>query len=265
MNTFQAALRIKNVLRSLRWGGTGDPVFGRDSVYVTQGAIRSFLDQLKLGDSAAAFVKIGGGRADPERPDLWTQDLSVFVMVAVPGDQIGERTLLGANRTALTAGGGRGLLEVEPEMLAAVELLNKSGQFSILLRIASRAEPLLDEDSAYHISREYSFEAELTRAYQHMSPRKVAAVDASGTVTISWTAPDIVTDFVAYVVRRTTGTIPAGFVTDGTDIQWTTGVSTTDTPGAGTFTYAVFAAYDDEGGSVEQDHSDYDDATVVVA
>lgn len=264
MNTFQAALRIKNVLRSIRWGGTGDPVFGRDSVYVTQGPIRSYIDQLKLGDSAAAFIKIGPARAHDELPALWMQDISVFLMVAVPGDQIGERTLLGANRTGITAGGGRGLLEVEPEMLAAIEQLDKSGQFSISWRIASRAEPLYDEDSGYHISREHSFRAELSRAYQHMAPLKVSAVNAAGTVTIAWTAPDIVTNFVAYVVRRVSGTIPAGFVTDGTDVPWTTGVNTTDSPGSGVFTYSVFAAYDDEGGSVEQDHSDYDDDTVTV-
>ncbi len=191
MNTWQAAQRIKNVLKSLRWGGTGDPIFGRDSVFVTQGSIMGFVDQMKLGDAAGAFVKVGSGRADDEVKDQWTQTLSVFLMVAVPGDQLGEAPLIGRNRTGITGGGGRGLLEVEVEMLAAIEQLDRSGQFSIGFRIASKAEPFQNEDG-YHLAREYAFEAELTRAYQYMAPLAVAA-SGDPTVTISWTAPDVVT------------------------------------------------------------------------
>jgi hypothetical protein len=263
VNTWQASQRVKNVLKSLRWGGTGDAIFGRDSVFVTQGSIMQFIDQLKLGDAAGAFVKVGTARAHAELKDLWIQNLSVFLMVAVPGDQIGERPLIGANRSAITGGGGRGLLEVEVEALAAIEQLDRSGQFAISFRVASKAEPFQNEDG-YHLAREYAFEAELSRAYQYMAPLAVAA-SGDPTVTISWTAPDIVTNLVAYVVRRVSGTIPAGFVTDGTDVPWTSGTSTTDAPGSGTFTYSVFAAYDDEGGAVEQDHSDYDSDFATVA
>ena len=89
-----------------------------------------------------------------------------------------------------------------------------------------------------------------------------ASPPAAGTVTVSWTVPDNVTNLTGYVVRRVAGTIPAAFPTDGADVPWTTGTSVTNAPGSGTYTYSVFAAYDDLGGSVEHDLSDYGAATI---
>jgi len=258
VNTDQACRRLKSILKSLRWGGSGDPVFGRDSVYVTVAPAADYLQHLQL---PAAFVRPGSMRTDREEPDLIVANLGVRVVVSVPGDKVGERPLIGANRTSKTAWGGRGILEVEREMLNAVEKLDASKQFRIHLRAASALDVEL-LDSGYHAMRDYGFDADLTTDYQHQEPRAVAASEAGGTVTISWTAPDDVTGLVAYVVRRASGTIPVGFPADGTSVAWTVGTSTTDAPGSGTYTYSVFAVYDDEGGAVLMDYSDYGAVTI---
>ena len=254
MNRDQACRRIRSVLRARRWGGSGDPVFGRESVLVSVAPVQDYADQLVL---PAAFVRPGPARADPERPGLLTATLTVLTLVSIPGDMTGERPLIGANRISKTSGEGRGILEVESELLGAVEQLDASGQFRISHRTTDMLGVSVVEDTGYHAWCEYGFEALLTSSYQHREPRAAAASESGGTVTVSWTVPDDATNLTGYVVRRVSGAIPAGFPTDGTDVAWSTGTSVTDSPGSGTWTYSVFAAYDDLGGSVEHDISDY--------
>jgi len=258
VNEWQATRRIRTVLRSLRWGGTGDPVFGRDSVHVTLAPVEEHLADLVM---PCAFVRGGSATADPERPGLVTQEMMVTVVTAVAGDKVGERPLIGANRTGKTAWGGRGLTEIQVEMLAGIKMIGPGGQFGISFKASSRLAALAG-NSKYHVWRDYGFEAMLTTAYDHMEPREVAAANAAGTVTISWLAPDDATKLVGYVVRRASGTILVAFPKDGTAVAWVSGLSTTDAPGAGTYTYSVFASYDDEGGSVEMDHSDCGSVTI---
>lgn len=258
MNTYQACLRIKSILKSLRWGGSGDNVFGRDSVKVTVAAAQEYVDQLNL---PAAFIWPGGGTADAERPDLFERTIWVRVIVSIPGDQVGERPLLGGGRISATGHGGRGLLEIETALLGAIEQLDASQQFRIGAQYVSPTQAQADE-TGYHCWADYGFKATLTSGTQHTAPRSAAASEAAGTVTVSWTAPDDTTNLVAYVVRRTAGTIPVAYPTDGTDVAWTAGLNVTDAPGSGTYTYSVFATYDDLGGSVEHDFSDYSAVTI---
>jgi len=261
VNTWQACQRIKSILRSLRWGGTGEPVFGRDSVYITVAPVDRFSDQLPF---PVAFVRPGSGRSDEDRPGLTVQDMSVFILTAVPGDMIGENPLMGANRTSKLGHGGRGIFEIEAEVLSAIELLNADGQFRISLKVTSRIGVQADDETGYHAWREFTFSADLSTAYQNQEPRSVSTSEAGGTVTVSWTVPDDVTNLTGYIVRRASGAIPVGFPTDGTDVPWTVGTSVTDSPASGEYTYSVFAAYDDEGGTRLFDISDYVFSTLEV-
>jgi len=261
VNTWQAVRRLKNILRGIQWGTTGGRLFARNSVFASGGPSEAVLDQVRL---PAAWVNAGSMTADDMNPGLYTADLEIVTLVSVPGDAYGERVLMGSNRASATESVGRGLFEIEKEMLGAIKHLDASDQFRIMLRAASSALPVSVGSEGFFATRRYIMTTLLTMEDQHLHPRKVSASNASGTVTVSWTAPDDVTNFVDYVVRRTSGTIPAAFPTDGTAITWSSGTSVTDTPGSGTWTYSVFARYDDEGGSFALDASDYDDDTVVV-
>lgn len=259
MNTEQAVRRIRTILSGRLWGGSGDPVFARDSVRVSLGPAESLSDQIRL---PAAFVAAGSGTADPQRPGLITRTINVVVATYVPGDVWGERPLIGANRTGATGIQSRGLYEIETELFAAIGQIDASQQFRIGLKFASATEGEIDADTGYHVFGRYGFEAYLTDKRQHAEPRALALSESGGTVTIDWDAPDDTTNLVSYVVRRIAGTIPVAFPDEGTDVSWSTGTSTTDTPGSGTWTYSVFATYDDEGGSFVGAYSDCAYATI---
>lgn len=261
MNTYQACRRLKSILRSLRWGGSGDNVFARDSVFVTMAPLRDSVPDLRM---PAAFVTPLSARADESSPGLFTQQIAVDVLVSAPGDMFGEAPLMGRNRISKTSNEGRGLLQIESEMMDTLKLLNASNQFAISLQNASAPLPEIFDETNYHVRREYTFEALLTTDKMFDHPRSASLSDSGGTVTISWTVPDDATNLTGYVVRRASGTIPVAFPTSGTDVPWSSGTSTTDAPGSGTFSYAVFAAYDSLGGAILHEYSDYSFGTVTV-
>jgi len=261
VNTRQALIRLRSILKARRWGRTaaGSRVYG--TVICTPGPADAVTDQIRI---PAAFVTSGSATVDPERPELVTQELVVTSVVAVPGDMFGERALIGGPRASATASGNRGVHEVEEELLAAIAQLDASQQFRIGLKWASAVGAEIDEETGYHQWRRYTFSALLTASSQHDAPRGGSASESGGTVTISWTEPDDTTNLVDYVVRRVSGTVPVAFPDEGTDVSWSSGTSTTDSPGSGTFSYSVFATYDDEGGSHALDKSDMTTATVTV-
>ena len=259
MNTHQALRRVKTILSGRLWGGSGEPVFARDSVRVSMGPAESMEDQIRL---PAAFIAAGSGRADPQHPGLIRQGINIIAMTSVPGDVWGERPLIGANRTSATGTQSRGIHEIEVEMLAAISQIDTSQQFEIGLQYADAGGATIIEGTGYHVWRRYGFDALLSAAYQHQEPRALSLSESGGTVTVSWSVPDDVTNLVSYVVRRTTGAIPVAFPSEGTSVAWSTGTSTTDAPGSGTYSYSVFATYDDEGGSFVGHYSDCATATI---
>ena len=253
MNTHQALRRIRTILAGRLWGGTGEPVFARDSALVTVGAAVTLVDQIRL---PAVFLSAGGSTADDQRPDILVQTIDVVVVVSIPGDMWGERPLLGSNRISATGTQGRGIHEIETELYASISQLDASQQFRIGVQNAGAVQAQVDEDTGYTAWRRYSFRAMLTAQAQHQEPRVPVLSEAGGTVTIAWDAPDDTTNLVSYVVRRTTGTIAVAFPTEGTAVPWTSGVSTTDVIGSGTYSYSVFATYDDDGGAWVGAYSD---------
>lgn len=261
MNTHQALRRIKSILQGLLWGGTGDNVFARGSVRVT---LRTTFESLGQIRKPAAFIAPIGATVDPNIPTLIKRRIRVSVLTSAAGDQFGEAPLMGRNRTSATSNEGRGMTEIEAELLGAISKLNADDSFPIILKAISGAVPIIDEDE-YHIGGEYEFEATLGTAYENLHPRQASASDSGGTVTFSWAAPDDVTNLVTYIVRRTSGTIPVYQPDAGDSVTYSSGTSVTDTPGSGTWSYSVFAVYDSLGGSVQHEFSDYSFDTVVVA
>lgn len=259
MNTWQACRRVKNILRGVQWGGSGGRLFANGSVFASGGPVDDLLSQMRV---PAAFVNAGSSRHDPHQPGLYESDMEVVTLVRIAGDVYGERVLMGANRASKTESTGRGLFEVEAEMLSNMLHLDAAKQFRLMLKAQSSVIAANVGDAGFFATRRYIFSTLLTVEYQHMHPRVVTLAEAAGTVTVSWLVPDVATNLVSYVVRRTAGTIPAAFPTDGTDVPWTSGLSTTDAPGAGEYTYSVFATYDDQGGAVALAVSDYSDARI---
>lgn len=262
-DTKQVCERIANLLVARKWGGSGDPVFHRDAVVV------GLIDPAEFGQlriRPAAIIEPGAGSADEKTTTRVGEDFLVAVVVEQSGDMFGTAALMGANRTSATSSVGRGLLEVQREVYATLNRL-VGPDLAISLRANSGDAIVGNPENGYLSFRIYRFSAETTTFPTFQRPIVPAAgllSEAGGTVTIDWDAPDDTTDLISYIVRRTSGRVPVANADEGTDVAWSAGTSTTDSPGAGTWTYSVFAKYADEGGATALHPSDFIFATVVV-
>lgn len=267
MTDRQLLLRIKSILIARKWLDSGDRVFAPGSVLTTQWPQNEAWARLI---PPIAIIKVGGGTRDPEHgeaSDLLSQQVSIVVITAERGDRFGEAALVGAHRSSKTTGRGRGILEVQEEVLTALDYLSaKDGVYVRLVGVGPAAPEIVDA-LGYVVSRELRFEARVTTMATYHRPLSVATSVAGSNVTLSWTAPDDTTDLISYTVRRVSGAQPVAFRSDGTDVALGSplDVSVVDTPGSGTWTYSVFAGYADPGGSVANNFSDYGWATGEVA
>lgn len=256
MNTWQAAQQLAYILRTLKWSDSPqNPVFG--DVRVTQGPADDASGALRL---PCAFVRVLDSMTDPDAPKLKTQKFEVVVVVGSVGDRVGEFALLGGQRTSTGKSAGRGLLELEEEMLDAINLINTSTNlFAIRAISTSAAEAALVEGHGYCVSRAYQFEAKLTTSRSFRPPnagRKMTAAVNAGTVTLTfdvverfdchpaYSVPSIAARGGLVLVRKPGGTAPAT-VADGTIVSSTFATPKTDTPGSGTWSYALFGKHDE--------------------
>jgi hypothetical protein len=101
-------------------------------------------------------------------------------------------------------------------------------------------------------------EAKCTDARYYHPPLRVAASVAGGTVTITWADPPNRFDRYQLHIRRAAGaTAPATSSAGSSVANVAVGVQTyDDAPGAGQWSYSVFAAYTDTGAASAERYSD---------
>jgi hypothetical protein len=269
VNDFQAVRRIESVLRARLWrgfvgdAGVGNKIWQDGSVMGTQEVADDGIDSMP---PPLVAVSLGEGRADPEHPEIVTQEFIVTLGVAIAGDQVGRSALLGANRADKDSSAGRGLLEFQAELYDALALLGDQEQFNVHLAGIGHPRPIINADVGYMLLRAYRFEGIVTVAPTYQRPATFSGSVLAGTVTLVWTAPDDTAGLVDYVVRRVSGTIPTPFPDGGTGIALGSPLDLTvdNIPGSGTWTYSLFGGYDDLGGATPINHSDYRFATVTV-
>ena len=252
MNTWQLCKQLKDLLQAREWeGDSGNIVFASSSVFSTAGPI----DEDALGNRRTPFAMIYvlGSQVDPtmnELPGLIRQEIGVRLAVSVPGDAVGENPLMGANPTGTnpyTSSKGRGLLEVQEELLATIEYLGNSNGINIQSRASSAVASSVQQDNEYVCARDYTFEALVTSSRSYPPARSFASAESGGTVTLTWKNPAERFDFYQVIVRRgaTSGAAAPTAIDGGTAIYNGTAATDTDIPGAGTWNYSIFATYDD--------------------
>lgn len=267
MNTWQTLKQLRYLLRARNWTGSSTDVFGSVHVSVgpTEDAFRNLQYPLALIRPLAATV-------DPEHDeesDLIVQQVAVRLAVAVP-DGIGEAALLGANRTAgSTSSKGRGLLEVEEELFAAIEFLDQLSGISNQCRARSAVDAQVTE-AEYVVFRDYVFDLYVTAdRYYHPATQFAGSDAGGGSASLSWTLPPDRYDRLRMILRRATGSTAPTSVTDGTGVSLSADLATskTDTPGVGTWSYALFVAYDETHStlSTEERYSSSATKTVTLA
>lgn len=264
MNPWQVLKQAVQELKDRNWTGSSTKVFQSDSVRVAGGdEFEAFAEGLI---TPAAILKPGAAQSDPlhgEEPDLVSFQFSVFLVCQIPGDRVGENAIMGAARVGLTDSRGKGLLEIEEEMLNALFRLNDLEGIRLQLVETGASQITPDPNNKTVAAREYLFEAVCTKNRFYHAPTQVQASNAGGTVTITWQDPPTRFDSIEIEVHRASGaTAPATPSAATKQAGVALGTETyAQAPGAGQWSYAVFMGYDDYGGAASTRYSAQDTGT----
>lgn len=243
MNTWQVCRQLAYLLRSAAWPSGGERVFG--DVVVTQAPVEALLGKLR---PPAALIRVGGAVSDDDVPSLLTEELEVALVASSVGDEKGQAALLGAARSSgQTSSKGRGLLELEEELFRAAAILGGASGVRLNLTAKTGGQALLD-GTTLAASRGYAFRARTSAYRSYPAPTLlVATPTGSGNVSLTWSVPPARYDRLNVVLRRAAGSTAPTSVSDGTGVTLASALATsvTDSPGAGTFSYALFAGYDE--------------------
>lgn len=266
MNLWQLLHEIRAILRAAKWDDGTTPVFRESSVIVTTGPVQ---DVAFLQGAPLAFVVPGDTQADPQHrdePGLVEQRIAVSIAVVFPGDRLGEKPLLGGNLVGGTnSSKNRGLLEIEERVLREIALLSTSSGVRIVFSSAGAGQPTQMADS-YVVQRELYFTAWLGIERRFPGVVALSASVGGGNVTLTWRLPTSRFDLLKIVVRRAAGSTAPAAVTDGTGVTLASDLATSvvNAPGSGTWSYSVFAGYDENGVGTPNVYSNKVAVTVVV-
>lgn len=272
MNLWQVCNQVRYTLRAATWDGSAK-ILRSESVFVTGDVTR---EQIAKVSTPAALLRIQEANADPdfgEEPTVLEQTFDLTIACSIPGDAFGQNAFLGANRTGgQTTSQGRGILEMEEVILAAIGALTDANGVHFLVSGKSAIGGETTEDARYLAWRTYRFTAAVTSLrFYHPPTRLVGTPGAGHTAVLTWRNPVTRYDTRRMVLRRASGSTAPASPTAGTGITLGgspdgAGVtSKTDTPGAGTWSYALFAMYDETGSGADERWSAARTVTVVVA
>lgn len=250
MNIWQAAQQVKYLLQQQVWTG-GATVFARESVLclASDSELEALDSHLVL---PCAVVVPGGGQSDPQAgdlPSLWSQELIVALAARNFNDRTGQAPVMGASRVGITDSRGRGVLELEQPLMATIERLVADSGIIIALKSQSGVLTRVDQQDRAYAIKEYTFEVTCTSAPHYPPARRIAGTNpGAGQAYLTWANPPSRYDRYRMVVRRAAGSSAPATPTSGTGV--TLGSSFAETVldtglAAGTYSYSVFAMYDD--------------------
>lgn len=267
MNTWQALQQMRYLLRQAEWA-PGVVVWNANSIIVTVAPDPDAASTERT--LPMVLLRPGSSRVDPrhdgEFEDLIEVEIAVRLVTSVPGDRFGEASLMGGHRAGELETPGKGLLELEEKLLGALREINDGDGMRIQLRATSAAGAQPMSDSGYMIWRDYTFVSLVTAERDYSVPTALTATVAALTVSLSWTLPSTRFDTDSVVLRRASGSTPPSGPTDGTGVALTGDLvtSVSEAPGVGSWSYALFSAYDEHGAGSPQQCSAAATATVTV-
>tara|TARA_R100000808_G_scaffold23963_1_gene54043 strand:+ start:43 stop:864 length:822 start_codon:yes stop_codon:yes gene_type:complete len=273
VNVWQTLRQLKYLLLQRQWEGSGADVFQDNSVVITVAPDEQAISTLV---TPTAIIRPMGAQSDPvhdEQPDLILQSVAVRLSTTVPGDALGEYALIGGGRQGQTDSRGRGLLEVEEELFAAIGELGAINGMVIYNRAKSAADAELDDQNRYSCFRSYMFEMLTTEdRYYESVTGFVAADKGDSTCDLTWAPAPLRFDSRGVRILRVSGGTPttnpadgsATVVLDGSAFPSPAGAKN-DSSGAGTFSYTIWNTYDEFGSGTTERYSAPKTSTVTVA
>lgn len=255
MSLAQAARQFQFLLRQRKWKNVpgNKPLFASLSVIITDAPEKeAVMDAVQ----PVCLLVPSEGQCDPEgggeQTDLFESTITMIVFNMVEGDALGERALTGANRDS-DSPLGHGVLELHEDIYAVARRVTAANGLSLQAGSASsvRSKFVHGDNGNYSLAaQELNFKCIHTTDEYYEPARRFRATVGGGTVSLSWLLPPVRFDTYRPVLRRIAGSTPPSSPTAGTGIPPTglaIGAATySDTPGAGTWSYALFMSYDPE-------------------
>lgn len=236
----QALLQAKHLIQTAAWAdGATEPVVG------TSTNIAAGLDESAALPKRLPFVLIGlgGHREDDEEPLLIEQDISVILAAAVGGHPFGEHAIVGGPGRQPGTSKGRGLVELQVPILTQLRNLY-SVDNTVAKIVPGSSDGARWRSGQYMAWRQYIVTVLCSVADEYPAPSELAV---SGNV-LSWTLPPPRFDLESIILRYASGGTAPASATAGTGIALDADLSTSDDVsalGAGTYSFALFARYQD--------------------
>jgi hypothetical protein len=158
MNTWQAVQQVRYLLGKRAWPDSATLVFGSASVIVTAAIPEPVFERVRL---PCALIRIMPATNDPDEPGIDLQEITIRLAVGHAGDGTGETAVIGGHRVGQTDSRGRGLLEIEEEMRAAIGLLTSDHGVESQFKVASPQQAAMVGEQ-YIVYRDYLFRLHTT-------------------------------------------------------------------------------------------------------
>lgn len=267
MNLWQCLQQVKSLLQAATWpDGSAEKVFGSHGVKISAGPQENGLNSIPF---PFAMISPGNGTTDPDHQRIGQEEIDVTIMAANAADPWGEQALIGGGRGGgQGSSSGRGLLELGEIVRSELRLLLPQNGVKPQFVGKSAPTPFRVEHHGYVVGRTHRFRAWLTDARHYPAPTRFAATDAGGgDANLSWNVPPSRFDRYEVVLRRASGSTAPSSVTDGTGVSLGSllATSVTDSPGTGTWSYALFGGYDELSAGASDRYSSPATVTVTLA
>lgn len=270
MNRYQQARQIAYMAKSVLTLPSGAPVF--QDTWISGGVAK---DDGDLPDEIGAampffIVRPGDKFPDSEHKHRKRCAWSCLYGVSVMGDATGEAATVGFIRSATTIE-GYGILEIEELLEAMFEQASLTIDGLEISNIQTRMiGPSRSQRFGYVMLATLEMESYAGSVRRYPGPCELRdAGSGGGTASLAW---DLAPGWGRawnqnrQVLRRAAGATPPATITDGADVPvGTLATSVSDSLGAGTFSYSLFAVYDEIRASPLVDQHASRAATITVA
>ncbi len=253
MNPWQMAQQLKHELQQAVWpSGTGETVFGSQSVYCYAGAAA---DDVHPPGFPFALVTVGGGTPDPDDPDLIEQQFSVAIAAEVAGDPLGEHAIIGGSRASYGSSQGAGVLEIGERVRATVQKLTAYDGAAVVVSGSGTGAPAtLGQQGKQIALEEFTVTALCTSAPRYTAPQELRVSNGTWTWEGAWTSSRF--DFIEYHLGYVSGTDPVASYSDLDATVYQGADLSVYEPAVSGRTYHVFAVYNGHGGATGAAYSD---------
>lgn len=256
MNSWQVIKQLRFLIKAETW-----PDEAAEKV-VSDVLLTPALPEEAWGDVRTPWVMLApaDATADDQNPDLLTQRFKMLLVCSAAGDHHGESVLVGTGRGGGQGSSkGRGILEVEEEVLDASGKLTGADGVNLICTRKGTAGLLRVGDMSFLAYREYTLECLVTRQRYYHPPRNLAKSSS----TVSWALPPARFDRYRILLNRKSGATAPSSAHDSTatDVSLGSDLATSVSDAtSGTWTYAVWCAYDETHSGKPRTEERYSDA-----